>query len=214
MAIAVGAMCAEAEMYGGEEVLIDDYLAFVTHFGSDAVEGAAANSAADPDEISSQAWGEQLPRGDENSPADQRRLGSLLEIEQSRRQLVEHRLAKSVSDLEEWTGAERQLAEDLLQAVAACEAELHAARTEGEALAKGWSEERRGFKAELEGLRRAWQEDSAEQRRLLGSLAEAVAAARVEKERMARQRSEMQAQLLELSAAHQKSRSDGSRCAA
>jgi hypothetical protein len=200
----VGAMCAEVESYGSEEVLIDDYLEFVTHFGTAASGsgGPTATAGADP-----------LAQPGGEPPVDARRLESLLDIEKERRELLGQRLDQNVSSLEEWTGAERQLSEDLLQAIAACEAELAAARSEGASTLQAWVAERRAFKTELERTRHEWAEDAAAQRRLVERLVEAVATARAEKQKGLQQRSEMQAQLLELSAAHQQARTEAGRLA-
>eukprot|EP01043_Picozoa_sp_COSAG02_P042154 COSAG02_NODE_3558_length_6563_cov_38.861850_8_plen_298_part_00 len=146
-----------------------------------------------------------------SSDAQQRE--KMLELEQSRRERVTQRLRQSAESLEEWTDAERRLAEDLRQQIAACQVELEAARSAGSATLRGWVEERRAFKAELEHIRGEWAKDASAQRLLIANLAKAVHTVQVERQKGLAQRSELQAQLLELSLAHKKARSQAARLA-
>ncbi len=134
-------------------------------------------------------------------------------LEQSRRERVTQRLRQTAESLEEWTDAERHLAEELRQQIAAYQAELEAARSAGSATLRDWVEERRAFKAELERVRGEWAKDASAQRLLTESLAQAVQTVRAEKQKALAQRSDLQAQLLELSVAHKKARSQAARLA-
>lgn len=138
-------------------------------------------------------------------------IEKLLGLEQSRRERADQRLRQSAESLEEWTDAERRLAEELRQQITACQAELEAARSAGSATVEQWVGERRAFKAELERVRGEWAKDASAQRRLIESFAKAVHTMRAEKQKGLAQRSELQAQLLELSLAHKKARSQAAR---
>lgn len=142
---------------------------------------------------------------------DTQQLEKLLDVEKSRREQADQRLYQNAASLEDWTGAERRLAEELREQIAACGAELEVARREGSATLKAWVEERRGFKSELQRIRREWAEDVSAQRQLVERLAAAVHTVRSEKQKSLAQRSEMQAQLLELSLAHKKARGEVAR---
>ena len=142
---------------------------------------------------------------------DAQQLEKLLDLEKSRRERTDQRLHQSAASLEEWTGAERRLAEELRQHITACEAELETIRCEGKAMQQAWVEERRAFKAELERIRTDWAEDASSQHRLMESLAKAMHTVRVEKQKGLAQRSELQAQLLELSVVHRKAQREVAR---
>lgn len=142
---------------------------------------------------------------------DAQQLQQLLDREKLSRERADERLRHNAASLEHWTDAERLLAEQFRQQLAACEAELQAARSEGSAMLQEWVEERRAFKSELERIRREWAKDASVHRRQVERLTEAVHTVRTEKQKGLAQRSEMQAQLLELSLAHKKSRSEVAR---
>ena len=139
-------MLAEAEQYGSDEILIDDYLAFITHFAG------AGTPEPEP----------ELPAGQ-----GQQRAESLLEVEQARRGLAERRLDQNTTALQQLRRSERELSDRLTQAVSDAAAEVEAARRQGQEMERGWMEERHAMKAELQAARQEWAAGSAEMGRSL-----------------------------------------------